>query len=261
MPAGAVIGVGHVKFGFIRRETEAVGAGIAARASKVVGHDRRARGIAIGGIELIDIIAGRIPGRPFGNAAVVVGIGEPDGAVGFHRHVVRRVKLQSIAVGHQRSHHAVGDHGNLLPGASGFRADQPFLRVEHGAVEQRVRGREEEIGDGGGRDEFFEPVVVLVAEHQEAAATLEGTQVGPSSQVLIVALVVRTAFVSMIRPNSAWSAISNVTVRARYEDPGKSTREWRPIPFRLFSKSRLIEGRELALCEKIVPIPLHQRRQ
>src|SRR5438046_1762927 len=42
----------------------------------------------------------------------------------------------------------------------------------------------------------------------------EGTQVGPSSQVLIVALVVRTAFVSMIRLNSAGSAIWNVAARA-----------------------------------------------
>ncbi len=170
MPGGARVGVGHVKFGFIRRETQTVRAASAARASKVIRHDRRACAIAVGGIESIDIIASRISGRPFGSAAVVVGVSEPDGAVGLHGHVVRRVKPQSIAGGHQRSDHAVDDHGNLLPGAAGFRADQPFLPIEQGAVKQRVRGREQEICDGAGRDEFPEPVVVLVAEHQVVAA-------------------------------------------------------------------------------------------
>jgi hypothetical protein len=173
----AGVGVGHVKFGFIRRETKPVGADDAVR------DDGPACGIRIGGMELIDAIVGRVSGVWPRRAAIVAGVGEPDGAVGFHGHIIRRVKLQSIPVGHERRHDAVCEHGNLLPGTAGFRADQPFLRVEQSAVEQRVRGREQEVSEAGRRDDFLKLVVVLVAEHQVAATRYPGRPFQPDVDV------------------------------------------------------------------------------
>ena len=160
----AVVRVGHVKSGFIRRETQAVGTDEAA------GDDGTARGIAVGGMKLINVIARLEPGlRWRAYSAVVAGVGEPDSAIGFHGHIVRRVKLQSITGGDQRGHGAVGDHGNLQSGASRFRPDQAFLRVEDRAVEQSACRGQQKICDGGRWNELSETVVVLVAEHQKAA--------------------------------------------------------------------------------------------
>ena len=99
--------------------------------------------------------------------AVVTGVAEPEGAVRFDGEVVWRIELQPITIGHQRSHHAVGDHHNLQPVAAALAGNLALLQIQKVSVKYRLRQwRRQVIGEGAWRNQFLELVIPHVAEHQ-----------------------------------------------------------------------------------------------